>query len=34
MADDGFAHVATSDGRRLAYLETGDPGGAIINATT
>jgi pimeloyl-ACP methyl ester carboxylesterase len=30
MADDGFAHVATSDGRRLAYLETGDPDGPLV----
>jgi pimeloyl-ACP methyl ester carboxylesterase len=30
MADDGVAHVVTSDGRRLAYLETGDPSGPLV----
>jgi pimeloyl-ACP methyl ester carboxylesterase len=30
MADDGVSHVVTSDGRRLAYLETGDPGGPLV----
>jgi pimeloyl-ACP methyl ester carboxylesterase len=30
MADEAVAHVATSDGRRLTYLETGDPAGPLV----
>jgi pimeloyl-ACP methyl ester carboxylesterase len=30
MADDGTAHVETADGRRLAYLEVGDPTGPLV----
>ncbi len=30
MANDGVAHVATPDGRRLTYLEVGDPDGPLV----
>jgi pimeloyl-ACP methyl ester carboxylesterase len=30
MADETVPHVATADGRRLTYLEVGDPGGPLV----